>query len=260
MGIDIFPRQTSELPLPGATLNYRHAMFPTFGWIPSMNMGARVVQELRRRVPQATFNTSANAAHKNVWTAGKARGRAGNLLEFPTAASNTNAALLTWMRLANANQSIVDEMFPVNGNMSIAFGYHPFAALATDFNILGSNTGTGNFNIRGTSGGQIFFNWTLGDPETSASVTFGDDNWVLLQSQDRGVEIWQNGVLVGSQGSFGPRNDDTSDAYLGLDGAIFVTGNGQRSQWPYFYCYNRPLMPSEVIHLHKNPFPFVTVV
>ncbi len=260
MGIDIFPRLVSELPGPGASLNYNHPMFPAFGWIPSMNFGARQVQELRRRIPAATFNTSANAAHKTVWNAGKTRGRAGNQMEMPASASNTNAALFTWMRLANNNNTLVNEMFPVNGNMTIAFGYHPFGTLATDFNILGSNTGTGNFNIRGQAAGNVFFNWTLGDPETSAAVTFGDDNWVFLQSQDRGVEIWQNGVKVGSQGSFNPRNNDANDAYLGLDGAIFVTANGNRAQWPYFYCYNRPLDASQIIHLHKNPFPFVYAV
>ena len=260
MGASILPRLTADLPGYGAGLNYGHPLFPTYGWIPSMNFGSFKLEELRRRVPTAVFNPSANASHRNLWQGGKARTRAGNLLEYPTAASNTNQALLSWTRLVNNNNTLVNDILPVNGDMSIALGYHPLATLATDFNILGSNTGTGCFNIRGTSGGQVFFNWTLGDPETSASVTFGDDNWVFLQSQDRGVEIWQNGVLVGSQGSFNPRNNDANDIYLGSDQTIFVTGNGQRAQWPYFYCYNFPLTPGQIIHLHKNPFPFVDAV
>ncbi len=257
MGIVVAPRFVSELPGPHATLDISHRLFPTFGWIPSMSQGARFAEELRRRVPRALFDTASDSTHRNVWTAGRTRGRAGMLLEQPTSTSNITTSLFTWTRIANT--SVVDKMFPVAGNMSIAFGYKPMATVAANFTLLGSNTGTGCFNIRGTAT-QTFFNWTLGDPETSATVTWGDDNWVFLQSQERGVEIWQNGVKVGSSASTGARNADATDAYLGYDGVIFVTANGTRAQWPYFYCYDRPLAAGEIVQLHKNPFPFVWAV
>jgi len=83
----------------------------------------------------------------------------------------------------------------------------------------------------------------------SGDPTVGDDNWAFV-SGDRGMEIWQNGIVIASITSNAAR---TADATNELELGRHISFGSDLAVYRYFLVFNRTLSPSELIMLGENP-------
>ena len=110
------------------------------------------------------------------------------------------------------------------------------------FSLIGS-TSTANFYWSGTGAGQIL---------TVGSLTFGDDVWVLSVGP-RGMELYQNGSMVGSNANTPTRSNNTN--ILGLGQHTFW-GNADIGDYAFFYVYPTQLTRDQIVYISNDPFCF----
>lgn len=110
------------------------------------------------------------------------------------------------------------------------------------FSLLGS-TSTANFYWGGTAAGQLL---------SVGSLTFGDDVWALSVGT-RGMELYQNGVMVGSNANTPTRTNNTN--ILGLGQHAFW-GNADIGDYAFFYVYAIQLSQDAICHISNDPFCF----
>jgi len=84
-------------------------------------------------------------------------------------------------------------------------------------------------------------------------LTFGDDVWVFVVGS-RGMEIWQNGTLVGSHGNSVTRTVGSANWGLGHHD---VRGN-DLVEYSFLALWQRELSHSEIRLASNNPFGMIT--
>ncbi|KKL10106.1 hypothetical protein LCGC14_2559180, partial [marine sediment metagenome] len=84
-------------------------------------------------------------------------------------------------------------------------------------------------------------------------LTFGDDVWVFVAGS-RGMEMWQNGTLVGSHGNSVTRIVGSGNWGLGHHAAI---GN-DLVEYSFLALWGRELSHSEIRLASNNPFGMIT--
>jgi hypothetical protein len=105
-----------------------------------------------------------------------------------------------------------------------------------------------------------FGNSTEGSGTLSVSgLTFGNDIWVTIASTKNGGrrEIWQNGVLRGSNTGNAVFTPYSSSVYFELGGDASLGASSDLAQYTFFYVYNRALSPNEIQSISTNPYQIV---
>ena len=107
------------------------------------------------------------------------------------------------------------------------------------------------------SDGKVYWDFgglSEGTSRLSVSgLTFGDDVWVFVVGS-RGMEIWQNGTLVGSHGNSATRIVGSGNWGLGHHDA---RGN-DLVEYGFFALWERELSHSEIRLASNNPFGMIT--
>lgn len=154
----------------------------------------------------------------------------------------------------------MDDIVPLN-NITILMGYEKTDATARQGGAFGSDSITATRFCNGipkwtdgrsywafggnTSGTSSIDTTTHGDGD----VTMGDDNWAFI-SGDRGMEMWQNGIIVAQNGNSVAR---TADATNELEFGRHISFGSDLAVYRYFLVFNRTLSPSELMILGSNP-------
>ena len=205
--------------------------------------GGAVVQNLADRTKEGTIVDTTNT----VWRYGR-RGRVLEQLVANPAAGNADdidflpdAEVPTTATTILLHQRKTDAV----NRVSAAFG----------------STDVGNTNRCGGlipwSDGTVY--WDFGGPTegisrlSASGLTFGDDVWVFVVGS-RGMEIWQNGTLVGSHGNSATRIVGSGNWGLGHHDA---RGN-DLVEYGFFALWERELSHSEIRLASNNPFGMIT--
>lgn len=99
--------------------------------------------------------------------------------------------------------------------------------------------------------GSVFWDYGgtgAGNRLTVASLSFGDDVWAFTVGA-RGMELWQNGVVVGSNGD-NPTRSATTDPF-GLGKTV---ANSDQANYYFFMVYHGQLPEKQIISLSQNPW------
>ncbi|KKL11776.1 hypothetical protein LCGC14_2542410, partial [marine sediment metagenome] len=205
--------------------------------------GGAVAQNLADRTKEGTIVDTANT----VWR----HGRRGRVLEQLVAnASDVNADAINFIPDAEVpttaiticiHQRKTDAVNRVSG----AFGSLDVDAATRCAGSIPYSDGKVYWNFGGTTEGVSRL--------SLSGLTFGDDVWVFV-SGSRGMEIWQNGTLVGSHGNSVTRITGSTDWGLGHGGEM---GN-DLVEYSFFALWQRELSHSEIRLASNNPFGMIT--
>jgi hypothetical protein len=112
------------------------------------------------------------------------------------------------------------------------------------------------------NGGDVI--WSVGGTNPSNYISavaprLGNDIWAFTCGQVRGMEIWQNGVLLNAAPTKKPSWTSTTSPFA-IGKSISDTGSpnfdGDYGEHQFVYIYNRVLTPDEIRYLASNPYGF----
>ena len=239
MSVDVFPRAWSVIPPISAGANTGHPLCPRFGFVCN---GAIV--DLVRGVRGVSVGST-----PGKFSTGSVRGYSGSVREHT---ATTDLDYLGPTKLIWPTQEV-----------TVLLGYEKTDGVNRISAAFGQDAagGTGSGGTRVSShlpfqDGIVY--WDFGGDQDNVTrlpvggLSFGNDIWAFTTGP-RGMELWQNGVLRGSNAANPTRN--VSD-----DNVTFGKLNGTTSDlalYKFFFVYWRQLKPSEISELTIRPFSWV---
>jgi len=205
--------------------------------------GGAVAQNLADRTSEGTIVDTANT----VWRHGR-RGRVLEQLAAHTSAADADAInILPDAELPTTAATVLlhQRKTDTTNRQSAAFGNADTALT----NRCGGHVPWSNGSVFWDFAGAVDGITRL----TAPGLTFGDDVWVFVVGS-RGMEIWQNGTLVGSHGNSVTRIAASSNWGLGHHGGV---GN-DLVEYGFLALWGRELSHSEIRLASNNPFGMIT--
>jgi hypothetical protein len=150
----------------------------------------------------------------------------------------------------------IDELVP-RENVTILLGHVKTDGTLRSNNAFQSTSGTTGNRCRCIlphTDGKVYWDFGGGvEGSTRCSIgglTVGDDNWAFTSGIQKGMAIWQNGLL---------RKSNTGGATRGASASAFQWGQGTSDLCVYRYMiiYNRVLTDAEIQLVGKNPYAFL---
>ena len=195
-----------------------------------------------------------------------------NLLARPSNPIDSLSATYEWAassrfggalrHLAITDQQILGRVtnipLPMTTGCTVAVGYRKTDATLRASVAFDVASGTLGAKLRAHlpySDGVVYWDFggqTSGTTRLAVSgLTFGDDFWVF-STGGRGMEVWQNGSLKGSNAANPARtvNDSAINFVLGKQGVV----DGDLADFSYFALWNRQLTQRDVRSLSGQPF------
>src|SRR5439155_14789667 len=223
--------------------NRGHPLCPRHGFL--INDGV-VVDAVR-----GLIGTPGQSPNADGWNGGSCRGYAGRPRQC--------TAINDFTRLGPTAV-----LLPLK-EITLLMGYKKTDAtlrVASAFSQENSNGGTGGGASRVMahlpfSDGNVYWDFG-GDTDgttrlTVAGLTFGDDIWAFTTGP-RGMEVWQNGTLKGSNAQNPTRSDEADTVTLGKLGSA---ANSDLARYFFFSIYWRQLGSHEITDLTAQPFSWV---
>lgn len=244
------PRWTQK-PIPGTELDRTHSYCPDHCW-PILS-------------PQGTAQCLAKAAQLAAPTtrgdiyAGSSAIVPGRKYGLSVRHSNTDP----FMRLTADDTNEVLKVLPSSGGMTWMFAYRKLDTTARASATFGVQTGNSTpyaerfaFFLPYSSPNSIIFYFggnTEGTNQLSvaaAGITFGDDIWCFTTGP-RGMEVWQNGLLRGSNSANPTRSTAAGErlAWPAYTGAV-----SDLADTAFLMTWRRQLSPNAIRALSTNPW------
>jgi hypothetical protein len=238
----------TKKPPPGTDLDRTHPFCPDHCW-PFLG-AAGTPQSLSRAVPLAAPSVLGEIyAGSSLLVPG---GKYGLSVRH---GATTDQLKLT----ATASGAICDQIVGLTGNLTMLWAYRKTDG-TTRQNAFGVNGSLGGSDIcdilMNHSDGGTYWRYNSGSTDgtdrvriVSSTITFGDDLW-MVSIGPRGMELWQNGIMLGS--ATGQPTRTNAGSYFGWPAG--VTTWSDLADTALIMTWNRQLPKAAIRSLSHNPW------